>query len=385
MLNIATLTTTKPKYVPLVLAEETLHTKKMKRLSHRLRELLDMLEYCRPDDSATEIEFITKYIDTLPCVTVDGYGNRIIQIGKAKPKVCWASHTDTVHYDNGKQAIELNANGDICLDFYSKANCLGADCTAGVWLMRRMILAGKPGLYIFHRSEETGGGGSSYIATNSPELLKGIEFLISLDRRGQDSIVTKQFMGVTASWSFAHSIAPMLPGGMKADPTGTFTDSQNYSHLVSECSNLSVGYEHCHTHKETLDYRFIDNLLTHLLKLDYSKLLASRTPMPQDDWYQGANNGPCGYYSGGSDRDFNEQWSEYMANENKPADDPLNSGTSHKKRTTTNDTSPSLFYDSKLSDLVRRYPEATALLFEEYGIETHDLYEFINKIEELGQ
>lgn len=261
-----------------VLRENHYMTPTMWTYPERIKELIEMLTYCRPEDSQTEADFIARFIDSIPGVMRDSVGNRLFLIGDKGTNICWACHTDTVHYDEGRQALRINRRGKIALDADSKASCLGADCGAGVWLMRRMILAGKPGLYIFHRGEERGGKGSKYLAEHGEFLFRKIKFMISLDRKGKDSVITEQFGGITASNEFATSIAPMLPEGFKADPTGSFTDSASYSKIIPECSNLSVGYESCHTKDETLDWQFLDNMLTHLLALDYSRLVAKRDP-----------------------------------------------------------------------------------------------------------
>lgn len=303
-----------------------------------------MLEYSRPAWSQSEEAFIADYIEPLPNAYFDDFGNIIVKVGKA-PKVCWTSHTDTVAYGEGAQALALSPDNILGLDPLSEAECLGADCGAGVWLMRRMILAGKPGLYLFHRDEESGGNGSSWIAKNTPELLAGIKFCISLDRKGKNSIITEQYLGATASNEFAASIAPMLPKGMKADPTGSFTDSAFYAHLVPECSNLSVGYESCHSPRETLDLTFIDKLLACLLKLDYSKLRASRTPIPPRSER---------YTSHYIDSDYN--WEPFKGS----------TGGSH--------------IDNELLNLVQRHPRAVALLLQQWDLNADDIYNAMTEL-----
>jgi hypothetical protein len=355
----------KAKYVPQVLCEKTLWTKQLKTLSPRLKELMTMLTYARPEGSDTEEAFITRFIDSLPNVTMDANGNRIVQIGKEAPTVCFTSHTDTVDYDEGEKAIELTSKGLIGLDWNSEASCLGADCTAGIWLMRRMILAGKKGLYIFHREEESGGRGSSFITANTPELVANIKVMISLDRKGYDSVITEQITGVTASKAFASSIALQLPAGMKADPTGSFTDSASYSHLIPECTNLSIGYHACHTIKETLNFRFTDVLLRHLIALDYSQIEVSRVPVPAyvDNCYYGP------YTADAYDRWLQGENDAYYKSELDPADDPLTEGIK------TDGSNHNTFYDHNLADLCRRYPEAAAILLGELGVSELDIYE----------
>jgi hypothetical protein len=349
---------------PRFLQEETLQTEQIKKLSPRLKELMAMLEYCRPEGSDTEEHFISAYLDTLPNMTKDAYGNRICKVGKGSPTVAWSSHTDTVHYDEGTQAIEIDKHGLIGLDFYSAANCLGADCTSGVWLMRRMIMAGKPGLYIFHRGEESGGQGSRWIASNTPELVEGIEAMIALDRRGYADVITEQTTGVTASNAFAQSLADQLnaysgfQNTYKPDDGGIFTDSAFYNHLIPECTNISVGYFSQHSKKEALDHDFLDDLLLSLLKLDYSKLTIARDPKAasSDPW----GSDRWGYYYKGADCEHDSAMDKY-----------------YKEQWDTSSGFGST-EDRELVDLIRRHPEATARLLGYWDLDQDDLYAAIS-------
>lgn len=240
-----------------------------------IRELLSMLTYMRPARSPTEHLFVHKYVAPLG-TTPDAYGNHWLTIG-ASP-ILWSCHTDTVHKVHGKQSVEYG-DGYVTT---STGSCLGADCTAGVWLMANMIRAGIPGTYVFHREEETGGQGSEFIQTHTPERLAGIQFAVAFDRRGTSDIVTRQYNGRTASDAFARSFSAAL--GIELSPTdGTFTDTANYAGLVPECSNISVGYDKAHSSHEYLDVVYLVKLCRALLKADFSTLEAHREP-GTDDW-----------------------------------------------------------------------------------------------------
>jgi len=238
--------------------------------------LFYMLQTMRPAGSKTEEDFIRQWIQPLGTYT-DGYGNEIIRIGDSP--VMFSSHTDTVHSVDGYQKIKHKAGWISLANDEKRASCLGADCTAGVWLMREMILAGKSGLYVFHREEECGGHGSQWIADNTPELVKGIQACIALDRKGTDSIITHQYGGRCASDAFASSMAKQFKG-YKADDSGSFTDSANYADagLIPECSNLSVGYENAHTKDERLAYFHLLELRDMLLHFDIRKVAIQRKP-----------------------------------------------------------------------------------------------------------
>lgn len=256
--------------------------------------LLDMLTYKRPAGSRTEAEFITKFLMPFD-PHIDGFGNLLIQIGE-NPTIMWSSHTDSVHHSDGRQ--ELQFHGNMVSAKVEKVpvvrkgkterglstNCLGADCAAGVWLMMEMMKAGVPGLYIFHREEEIGGNGSSFIARETPEILEGIRFAIAFDRKGYDSVITHQG-GRTASDAFAESLAAILGGVFKPDPTGLFTDTANYTGLIAECSNVSVGYFAAHGPTESLDIEFLRQLRDTLITADFSTLVEERKPAPKRAWW----------------------------------------------------------------------------------------------------
>ncbi len=249
-----------------------------------LESLMAMLETKRPHKSKAERKFIADFIEPLG-VERDGFGNLYKRIEGVGDDILWSVHTDTVHWAGGRQLIRKR-KGMIRLNPKSKANCLGADDTAGVWLAREMILAGKPGLYVFHRAEEVGGLGSDFIATHNTGLLDGIRAAIALDRKGYGDVVTHQ-MGRGCSDTFADSLCGELNRGhnleFTPDPTGLFTDTANYFDLVPECTNVSIGYFGNHSKKEYLDSEFLVSLRAALIDLDTSKLVIERKP-GESDW-----------------------------------------------------------------------------------------------------
>lgn len=269
------------------------------------KRLLSMLRCPRPAYSKADERFIETYIDSLPCsVEEDEVGNRIVRVAGADEHIAWSCHTDTMHHMERKQRIVCSEDGMVSLRSggtprnsptahnpriprKSPHNCLGADDTVGVWLMLEMIEAGRSGLYLFHRGEEVGGVGSEFIADETPGVLDGIEAVIALDRAGYDSIITHQFGGRCASEGFSQSLARAFHdcSGLRfaADPTGSFTDTANYTELVGECTNLSVGYFNQHTKRETTDLDFAMRLRDALLEIDLSNLRFDRLAGEADD------------------------------------------------------------------------------------------------------
>lgn len=249
-------------------------------LASGLPVLLDMLTYRRPAWSKTEEAFIDAFIAPLG-VQQDDFGNLWKQVGDS-PHILWSSHTDTVHRKPGRQIVTVTDGIAALADPKGGgSNCLGADCTSGVWIMREMILAGVPGLYLFHRDEECGGNGSRWIADHYADTLRAIRFAIAFDRKGQSSVITHQGSR-TASDAFARSVAAILGGSFAPDDTGIFTDTACYSHLIAECSNLSVGYEMAHGPKETQDTAFLVALRDKVIAADWGALVEARKPGEAD-------------------------------------------------------------------------------------------------------
>ena len=295
--------------------------------------LLGMLRTRRPAGSRSEKRFIRDYIEPLG-VKRDKLGNLYKRIGS--DPILWSCHTDTVHRQGGEQKLAY-CDGMIGLKGNSDSNCLGADDTAGVFLMAEMIKANKPGLYIFHRQEEVGGLGSQYIAHKTPELLDGIQCAIALDRRGISSVITHQF-DRCCSDTFGYSLIDAMPGmEFKLDSGGTFTDTANYTGLIGECTNLSVGYYGAHTAAERLDAAFLLQMRDSLLSMDYSRFEFEREA-GETDW-----QGCAGW-----------------------ADDYYNQDLPYGANSMSNDW-------RSLVDLVRDNPEGIADILADYGMDAREI------------
>lgn len=249
--------------------------RKVKRARARLAELanvtpevarlLEMLSYRRPAGGLTEAAFIRKYLHPIPGMQIGRAGNLHVTIGGPRPAVLWSVHTDTVHTVDGFTHPVIDAAGRIT----APGEILGADDGAGMYLALRMIEAQRPGLYIFHRGEEVGGIGSSYIANHTPELLDGIAAAIALDRMGAKDVITHMGGLRTCSNDFAASLITALGlPGMAPCSGGVFTDTANYGGLIPECTNLAVGYSRAHSKHEALDTVHLFALAEALCALD---------------------------------------------------------------------------------------------------------------------
>lgn len=317
-----------------------------------------MLTYRRPAGSKSERNFINRFIKPLE-VEVDAFGNLWKRIGTAP--VLWSSHTDTVHSHGGKQALDIGEDGWITAP---QSNCLGADCTTGVYLMREMILRGVEGLYVFHRAEEIGGQGSSWIAKNNPGLLEGIKFAIAFDRKDIASVITHQFTRCCSD-AFADSLIAQLDPSFFKDDGGTFTDTANYVDLIPECTNLSVGYFSQHTKHEKQHVGFALWLLDKMCNLDVSKLVSVRDPkaIDPDDWQFNKFGGPTFSYTGRRGESIYEPSSWGLM------DDVIDFPSARSSRRTSRD---------HLMNTILDHPDAVASIFEEYGIASDDILHVAN-------
>jgi hypothetical protein len=244
-----------------------------------LNDLITMLTYKRPHESATERAFVQRYLVPLGAKP-DAFGNMLLRIGTAP--ILWSAHTDTVHRTEGRQRVRVR-DGVVRLRANPPTECLGADDTTGVWLLREMVLAGVEGLYVWHSGEEHGCLGSYWLGTHTPEVLDGITYAIAFDRRGYDSIVTHQCCARTCSDAFAWSLAEALSLGdvLHPDPTGVFTDTEVYAGLIPECTNVSVGYHGAHGSGEEQHLGFAALLRECVLQADFTTLVCARTPEPK--------------------------------------------------------------------------------------------------------
>jgi len=274
-------------------------------MNKELDVLFDILSHKRPYAGMGDEGIIEKYLDVIPKMQKDGFGNRILAVGK-HPTVMFSSHTDTVHRSEGTNHNFLDETRQEV--FNTDGDCLGADDGAGMWIMLQLIKAGKRGLYVFHRGEECGGLGSDYIANRTPELLDGIKYCIAFDRKDYTNIITHQFSGRGCSDVFASALAGAIGMGYKPDPTGIFTDSDNYTHIIPECTNISVGYFAEHTAAELLDYGFLQRLTKKLKSVVFETLPVERDP--EDAWVDpyayNYGRGAHGWPTGADYKEFDE-------------------------------------------------------------------------------
>lgn len=317
-------------------------------LKYDLNVLFTMLTYQRPAFSRGEQDFITRFIDVLPGVESDNLGNRWV-ITDATSRTLFSAHTDTVHPkhdDTYRQNLQITDQGVLST---TEKQQLGADNGVGCWILMNMIAAGVPGTYIFHRAEEVGGKGSSYIADHYGETLAArYDRAIAFDRKGTNSIITHQSMERGCSDLFATALSETLGLGHEMDDGGTFTDTRNYFSLIPECTNVSAGYQNEHTFNETLDTRYAEKLAIACVKAQWETLPTARDPSVtefSDDY---------NYYG---------NWNRWNSHYDTPHDIKRLPRKAHDV--------PDLY------TLVYENPDAIAELLVDLAVDTDEVWEFI--------
>jgi hypothetical protein len=312
--------------------------------------LPEMLSYARPHGSGVEQLFCDRYIGTIPNIQQDDFGNYYVEVGSS-PNTLFSAHTDTVDYTEGFKKILLDPIVNEL--FTDNGDCLGADDTTGVWIMRLMIEKSIPGMYVFHRGEEVGCLGSSWMAENKPGWLKLYDHAIAFDRAGDRDIVTTQNGSTCASPEFAADFSKRLhvtghiEGQMFSSARGVYTDTAEYVHLIGECTNISVGYEMQHSPSETQSVQTLKELVPALLKMDWTGITKQREPAEPKS-YSFASS--YGRYSWKNDDnyDYNNRVTGTAANEPRAGDDTPNY--------------------HELRDFCRDYPEDAADILFDQGV-----------------
>lgn len=234
---------------------------------------------------AAIISFLSEVADLDYMEVADG---NFIATQGSNPKTIFCAHYDTVDprdlvgvtkalawFNKEKTLLGLSTNDT------SGATCLGADDGAGCEILAQLWESGVPGVYVWSAEEETGCQGTRRLL-NEMDITKGIEHVVSFDRKGTTDIITEQAFQQTCSDKFALALACSIGMGHVPSDRGVFTDSKEYSLLVSECTNIAVGYANAHSRNETLDLSYLSTLVDHLIPIDWDLLPVDRDIMQQE-------------------------------------------------------------------------------------------------------
>ncbi len=218
----------------------------------------------------------------------DKSGNYFYKIGDSR--TIFASHLDTNCSDQTDVVHLINSdiNGDITVETDGRT-ILGADDKAGVTILLWMIKHEIPGTYYFFIGEEVGCIGSKSAASVYLDFKNVYDRIISFDRRGTDSVITHQSCQRTCSDGFAKALSNKLNNfpslSYDKDSGGIYTDSAEFSHLISECTNLSVGYYNEHTTREIQNLTHLSKLADACVGFDWDNLPSLRDPSKNENSY----------------------------------------------------------------------------------------------------
>ena len=220
----------------------------------------------------------------------DDFGNLHIDNRQNKKinKTLFIGHVDTVHKIGGVNKIKKTTT-----NWLANGDPLGADDGAGCTLLIHLIKNNIKGYYIFSQGEECGGLGAKFIVKNYSFLLSEFDCAIAFDRKGVDSVISYQ--GVRcASDRFCENLSSVLNSTnsdfmYSKDDSGIYTDTAEFVHIIPECTNISVGYDHEHSDKENLNIVHFKNLAAGILLINWDNLTIERDPKLIENKYFPSN------------------------------------------------------------------------------------------------
>lgn len=241
----------------------------------------------RDYESATEAAYVAWLCNRLPVSMIDAAGNVHVDLRTLpEHRSMFTSHTDTVHSGGGINKVRVDGKKWRA----DKGAALGADDGVGNAIMVEMINANVPGYYVFFRGEERGGQGSKWLSKNMPELFDDIDRAIAFDRADYYDVITHQAGGRCCSNEFAQDLANHLSTESSwylPCSGGVYTDTAEFTDIIPECTNLSVGYKHQHGDMEWLDVEFASALCQRCLVVPWDTLVTKRDPKVIESTYAG--------------------------------------------------------------------------------------------------
>ena len=259
-----------------------------------------------------ELNFVAYLVSTLGLPSdCDAIGNMYYKVGESD--TLFTAHLDTITL-NREPVVENKFTSQMedgrLIYRAVKGSTLGADDGAGCAILACMILAGKPGTYVFFQGEEKGGIGSTHAAEHRADYFNQFKRAVAFDRRGTSDVIYTQG-GETASYEFAAALALQMAsdGYLFMPEYGTYTDTRELAHLIPECTNISSGYADEHSDRESQDFTYLEWLLAKSIALDWDALPTLRTP---EDPYVSRGSGwmardyTDGDWASGYEDDINE-------------------------------------------------------------------------------
>ena len=267
------------------------------------KTLARALSVKRPHNTVAVSDFTEWLFNALPAelksfTSVDGAGNLHIDNRIQGSRTLFIAHVDTVHKETGANKIRKTAGM-----WYADGAPLGADDGAGVAMLMHMMHSGVKGYYIFSQGEECGGIGAKFLEKNHADLLAQFDRAIAFDRRGTDNIISHQGWSRCASDTFCQALADELNAYdenlmYSPDDTGVYTDTAEFTDIIPECTNISVGYDHEHSQQECLNIHHYELLSQAVLQVQWDKLPVDRDPtVPEYKSYGKYDIGLTGWWT----------------------------------------------------------------------------------------
>lgn len=348
--------------------------------------------------------------------TTDAFGNVHVFVRHAQdqpqpgvpsemPYVLWSAHHDDVSHPSDsttprKLAYAAATHTFTLAESDPVWDCLGADNVAGCYILLTMIRAGVPGYYVFHHGEERGCVGSTalvnlvksldedarYIGPLTPSRhpvdmwlpVRQLVAAIAFDRREYTSIITHQSGDRTCSEPFAAALATLLGPNVYAQPYtaddgGAYTDTIQYTDVITECTNVSAGTHHEHAPYGAVDWAYVHALATRMARLaqpghdDFAATLhAASDPANARDTYE--DYGHYSYVAYRKGWDAWDAWDERDAaqpDKHKPTQGQYPASARRGWQATARD---------RLIELCESDPELVAAYLDAHGVSTDDVH-----------
>ena len=243
-----------------------------------------MLSMKRPHDGFNEknaLGYILLNIPSDAVWTFDDVGNLHVDYRlTAANRTLFTAHVDTVHHDDGPNKIRKTDSV-----WFADGSQLGADDGSGIALLMHMMSSEVRAYYLFTVGEECGGIGAKFVAKNNAALLSQFDRAVAFDRRGTSDVITHQGYGRCASDDFAEALSDRLNAcGMLYMPCdgGVYTDTAEFTDVIPECTNISVGYAREHSTDEAQDILHYRALADAVISFSWDDLPVTRDPKVDD-------------------------------------------------------------------------------------------------------
>lgn len=227
--------------------------------------------------NGTEDEYYENYFKPITGLSLTKEDNNYFYVvgDGTDSKTLFCSHLDTASWDKKEVSHQFYKS----YIFSDGKTILGADNKTGVLILLYLIYNKVPGTYFFFSGEEVGRKGSLEAVNNYKDSFSNFSRAISFDRRGYSSIISNQLGSTCCSRDFVDALSNQFKTNnviLKDDPYGIYTDSSSFTNIVSECTNISVGFMDEHTNREVQNINFAWEVALASASVDWESLPANR-------------------------------------------------------------------------------------------------------------